>query len=181
MSIHSATAGPKAVNDPHFAVPLSTGQQLCYSMQGLAGFIFNLISHSNVNLNAYFITSQEESNLKEYATFLEDIGIMVQPDHCMGECQSKHITKITISASDRSVFLDGSRTVISDRPIHVTVDNSTTTIQLGEVTKGDIPSLTVSIKKPKLSFRINFVIDLMVMDDSSISSDYHGIMGECVL
>jgi len=117
-----------ANKDPHFAVPLSTGQQLCYSMQELAGFIFNLISHSIVNLNAYFITPQEESNL-----------IMVQHDHCMGECQPKHVTKITISASDRSVFLDGSRTVISDRPIHVTVDNSTTTIQLGEVTKGIPP------------------------------------------
>ena len=105
----------------------------------MAGFIFNLISHSNVNLNAYFITPQEESNLKEYATFFGDIGIKVQPDQCMGECQSKHITKITISASDRSVFLDGSRTVISDHSVHVTVDNSTTTIQLGEVTKGIPP------------------------------------------
>ena len=153
-------------------------------MQRLAGFIFNLISHSNVNLNAYFITPQEESNLKEYTTFLGDIGIKVQPDQCMGECQSKHITKITISASDRSVFLDGSRPVVSDHPVHVMVDISTTTIQLGEVTKGDIPSLTTSMKKPKLSFRINFVnehLDLMVMDDSGISSDCHGIMGECVL
>jgi len=168
-----------ANKDPHFAVPLKTGQQLCYSMQGLAGFIFNLISHPNVNINAYFIAPEEDTTLKEYATFLGEVGIMVRPDHCMGHCQSKHIT---ISASDRSVLLDGSKTVITNRPVHVLVDNSTTTIQLGQVlTNGDTPSLTISIKKPKLSFKINFVnehLDLFVMDDSGISSDCHGIMGK---
>ena len=104
-----------ANKDLHFAVPLSTGQHICYNMQGLAGFIFNLISHTYVNLNVYFTAPEEHNTLKEYATFLGDINTMVQPDHCMGECQSKHITKIT---SDRSVFLDGSRTVISDRLVH---------------------------------------------------------------
>ncbi|XP_065900115.1 inter-alpha-trypsin inhibitor heavy chain H5-like [Dysidea avara] len=171
-----------ANKDPHFAIPLSTGQQLCYSMQGLANFIFNLISHPNINVNAYFIAPEKDKNLKEYATFLGDIGIMIQPDHCMGDCRSKHITTITISASDRSILLDGSKTVITDRPVHVLVDNSTTTIQLGQVlTNRNTPSLIVSIKKPRLSVKINFVnehLDLMVMDDSGISSDCHGIMGQ---
>ena len=100
----------------------------------------------------------------------------------MGDCRSKHITTVTISASDRSILLDGSKTVITDRPVHVLVDNSTATIQLGQVlTNRNTPSLIVSIKKPRLSFKINFVnehLDLMVMDDSGISSDCHGIMGE---
>ena len=168
--------------DPHFAVPLSDGQLLCYSMQGLAYFAFNLISDPTININAYFIPPEKKEDFKEYATFLGDIGIMIQPNNCEGKCKTEDITKITISASDRSVLLDGSRTVLSDRPVHVMVDNTTATIQLGEkLKKGEHPNMIVSVKKPTLSFKVNFVnehLDLAVMDDNGISDGCHGIMGK---
>ncbi|XP_065896424.1 uncharacterized protein [Dysidea avara] len=176
------TGGVYCGQDPHFAMPLSDGQLLCYSVQGLAYFAFNLISDPTININAYFIPPEKKENFKEYATFLGDIGIMIQPNNCEGKCKTEDITKITISASDRSVLLDGSRTVLSDRPVHVMVDNTTATIQLGEkLKKGEHPNMIVSVKKPTLSFKVNFVnehLDLVVMDDNGISDDCHGIMGQ---
>ena len=168
--------------DPHFAVPLADGQLLCYSMQGLADFVFNLISDPAININAYFIAPENREDFKEYATFLGDIGIMVRTNDCKEECRPKDITKITISASDRSIFIDGSRTVLTDRPVHVLVDNTTANIQLGEkLKKGEHPNMIISVKRPQLSFKINFVnehLDLVVMDNSGISNDCHGIMGK---
>ncbi|XP_065899976.1 inter-alpha-trypsin inhibitor heavy chain H5-like isoform X2 [Dysidea avara] len=176
------TGGVYCGQDPHFAVPLSDGQLLCYSVQGLAYFAFNLISDPTININAYFIPPEKKEDFKEYATFLGDIGIMIQPNNCEGKCKTEDITKITISASDRSVLLDGSRTVLSDRPVHVMVDNTTATIQLGEkLKKGEHPNMIVSVKKPTLSFKVNFVnehLDLAVMDDNGISDGCHGIMGQ---
>ena len=168
--------------DPHFAVPLLNGQDMCYSLQGEPYFAFNLISDPIISINSYFIPPEKGNTLNEFATFLGDIGILVQPEECKGNCDQDDITKIAISASDRSVLLDGSRTKLTNRHVQVFVDNSTATIKLGSVLrKEDHPSLTVTIKQPPLAFTVQFVnehLDLIVRDFSGISSSAHGIMGK---
>ena len=167
--------------DPHFAVPLLNGQDMCYSLQGEPYFVFNLISDPIISINSYFIPPEKGNTLNEFATFLGAIGILVQPEDCMGNCDQDNITKIAVSASDRSVLLDESRTKLRNRHIQVFVENSTATIKLGNVLKkGDHPSLTVTIKQPLLVFQIQFVnehLDLIVKDFSGISSNAHGIIG----
>ena len=172
----------KVTDDLRFVVPLSAGQNLCYNMRGLDNLTFNLISHPLFNVNVLLTIPENESNLTTDATIMTDIGIMVQPDHCMGECQPDDITRMIISASDRSFTLYGSKTVITDRPVFVLVDNSTASINLGQVMKNkQSPSLTVAVQKPKMSFRINFVkehLDMIILDDRGLGSDCHGIIGE---
>ena len=167
--------------DPHFAVPLLNGQDMCYSLQGEPYFVFNLISDPIISINSYFIPPEKGNTLNEFATFLGAIGILVQPEDCMGNCDQDNITKIAVSASDRSVLLDESKTKLRNRHIQVFVENSTATIKLGNVLKkGDHPSLTVTIKQPSLVFQIQFVnehLDLIVKDFSGISSSAHGIIG----
>lgn len=167
--------------DPHFAVPLLNGQDICYSLQGEPYFAFNLISDPVISINSYFIPPEKGKNLTEFATFLGDIGILVQPEQCMGNCVPYNITKIVISASDRSVLIEGSKTKVKDRNVQVLVDDSIATVKLGIVLgKGDHPSLTVTIKYPPLAFKVQFVnehLDLIVKDFSGISSSAHGIMG----
>ena len=171
--------------DPHFAVPLLNGQDMCYSLQGEPYFAFNLVSDPTISINSYFIPPEKGSDLDEFATFLGDIGILVQPEECKGNCDQDDITKIAISASDRSVLLEGSRTKLKNRHVQVFVENSTATIKLGSVLKkGDHPSLTVTIKQPPLTFQVQFVnehLDLIVKDFSGISSSAHGIMGELAI
>ena len=175
---------PGAGMDPHFAVPLLNGQDMCYSLQGEPYFAFNLISDPIISINSYFIPPEKGNTLNEFTTFLGDIGILVQPEECKGNCNQDDITKIAISASDRSVLLDGSRTKLKNRHVQVFVENSTATIKLGSVLrKEDHPSLTVTIKWPPLAFTVQFVnehLDLIVKDFSGISSSAHGIMGKFI-
>jgi len=170
------TQETKVTDDLRFVVPLSTGQKLCYSMQGLDNLTFSLISHSLLQVNALL------ENENTGANFITDIGVMIQPDYCMGECQPEDITKMIISASDRSVTLCGSKTMITDRPVSVLVDNSTASIHLGQVMKNKrSPGLTVAVKKPRMSLRISFVkehLDMVITDDKGLGSDCHGIIGE---
>ena len=174
---------PGAGMDPHFAVPLLNGQDMCYSLQGEPYFAFNLISDPTISINSYFIPPENENS--KASTFLGDIGILVQPEECKGHCNPEDITKIAISASDRSVLLGGSRTKLKNRHVKVFVENGTATIKLGNVLrKEDHPSLTMTVAQPPLSFIVQFVnehLDLIVRDFSGISSSAHGIMGKsCV-
>ena len=173
--------------DPHFAVPLLNGQDMCYSLQGEPYFVFNLISDPIININSYFIPPERGNTLNEFATFLEAIGILVQSEDCMGNCDQDDIIKIAVSASDRSVLLDESKTKLRNRHVQVFVENcdSTATIKLGNVLKKeDHPSLTVTIKQLSLVFQVQFVnehLDFIVKDFSGINTNAHGIIGSYTL
>ena len=45
------------MGDPHFMVPLVSGDHLCYSIQGYPGLVFNLIYNHNYIINALFVDS----------------------------------------------------------------------------------------------------------------------------
>ena len=153
-------------------------------MQGMANFAFNLVSDYFISINAYFVLPEEEKRhrFKEYATFLGDIGILIQQDDHRGKDQLKNMTKISISASDHSVTVDGIKTMVTDHSVNIVIDSRSTTVNLDKTVDGKTkPGLTVIVKEPKLSFKVTFVhnhIDLVFIDDSGISHDCHGIMGE---
>ena len=169
--------------DPHFAIPLVNGLQLCYSLQGIPYFIFNLISDPLININAYFIPPEEGKNLQEYATFLGDIGVMIKSSKCsLAKCEQEIITKVKISAADRSVFVDGRNTAVKDKAVHVVtgIDVRDTTIEFGETFKKKRPYVVVELKQSGLAFKFQFTnehLDLIVLDYSGISKHSHGIMG----
>ena len=169
--------------DPHFIVPLMGDQKFCYSMQGMANFAFNLVSDYFISINSYFVLPEEEKRyrFKEYATFIGDTGIMIQ--HTIkGKDQLENMTKISISASDHSVTVNGIKTMVSDCSVNIMIDSRSTTVNLDKtVDKKTTPGLTVTVKQPKLSFKVTFVhnhIDLIFIDDSGVSHDCHGIMGK---
>ena len=170
--------------DPHFIVPLMGNQKFCYSMQGMANFAFNLVSDYFISINAYFVLPEEEkrSRFKEYATFLGNIGILIQQDNHREKGQFENMTKISISASDHSVTVNGIKTMVSDRSVNIVIDSRSTTVNLDKtVDKKTTSGLTVTVKQPKLSFKVTFVhnhIDLVFIDDSGVSHDCHGIMGK---
>ena len=59
--------------DPHFSVPLLTGEKLCYSIQGYAGLPFNLISSKHLTINALFIDSVNDAT---EATWIGKLAII---------------------------------------------------------------------------------------------------------
>ena len=62
------------------------------------------------------------------------------------------------------------------------IDNRFTMVSVDKtVDKKAKPSLTLTVKQPKLSFQVTFVhnhIDLVFIDDSGVSHNCHGIMGK---
>ena len=170
--------------DPHFAVPLSNGHNLCYSLQGIAHFVFNLISDPLININAYFIPPKVESHLKEYSTFLGDVGIMIKSPKCLknNKCAKKDIIKVEISAEDNTVLLGTSKTAVIDKVVHVMVANNTTTVQLGRrFKKKEQRYLIIEVKESHLAFKFQFInghLDLTILDLTGISDTAHGIMGK---
>ena len=173
--------------DPHFIVPLMGNQKFCYSMQGMANFAFNLLSDYFISINAYFVLPEEEkrSRFKEYATFIGDIGILIRLDGHRGKSKVENMTKISISASDHSVSVDGIKMVVNDHSLNIVIDSMSTMVSLDKtVDKKTNPGLTLTVKRPKLSFEVTFVhnhIDLVFIDDSGVSHDCHGVMGKLLM
>ena len=60
--------------DPHFMVLLQDLHSLCYSVQGMAGFSFNLVSSRDFVMNAVFINARKD--MAKHATFLGEIGVL---------------------------------------------------------------------------------------------------------
>ena len=81
---------------------------LCFNVQGEPDFIFNLISSKYINLNALFARPavEESRSIDADSTFVSDIGLLVKSKH------QKKPVKIKISASDHSVDVLGSHTLL---------------------------------------------------------------------
>lgn len=61
--------------DPHFSVPLLHGEKLCYSIQGIPGLAFNLLSSKHLIINALFIDSVNDPT---QATWIGKLAIIPQ-------------------------------------------------------------------------------------------------------
>ena len=121
-------------NDPHFYLPLSNGDHLCFSVQGEPNFAFNLINSKYIQLNAQFVLpAEDESNtIANVSTFLGDLGIVIRNDDT-----SKPIV-IHVSAQDHSVKVNNSTTVVKDKPVFVDVSNSTVAININSDSQASI-------------------------------------------
>ena len=170
--------------DPHFAVPLSSGHNLCYSLQGIANFVFNLISDPLININAHFISPKIENNLKDYSTFLGDVGIMIKSPKCLknDKCANKDIIKMKISAEDNTVLLDNSKIAVTDKVVYVVVENDTTTVKLERnFKKEEQRYVIIEVRESQLAFKFQFFnshLDLIILDLAGISDAAHGVMGK---
>ena len=82
--------------DPHFVCSLKDGENLCFSVQGIAGFVFNLFSDLILQMNAKFSEpSIEESwSLMNGSTFVQQLGLIIK--HPISDVT----TKVKISALD---------------------------------------------------------------------------------
>ena len=107
---------------------------------------------------------------------------MIRLDGQIRKNKVENMTKISISASDHSVSVDGIKTVVSDHSVNIVIDNRSTMVNVDKsVDKKTKPGLTLTVKQPKLSFEVAFVhnhIDLVFIDDSGVSDDCHGVMGK---
>ena len=72
---HGLCCFTEMFGDPHFSVPLLHGGKLCYSIQGVPGLAFNLLSSRHLIINALFIDSVNDPT---QATWIGKLAIIPQ-------------------------------------------------------------------------------------------------------
>ena len=100
--------------------PLKNGKNLCFSVQGIPDFIFNLFSDSYLQLNAKFSLPEfeESRSLQNSSTFMQELGFTVKHP------TTNIYTNVKISALDHSISVAGSLITIKDHPMIIKIINN---------------------------------------------------------
>ena len=103
--------------------PLKNGNNLCFSVQGIPDFIFNLFSDTYLQLNAKFSLPEFEvsRSLLNSSTFMQQLGFTVK--HPITDAK----TNVKISALDHSISVAGSLISVKGYPVIIKIINSTVT------------------------------------------------------
>jgi len=95
-------------NDPHFFLPLTNDDHICFSIQEEPNLAFNMIKDKYMQLNGQFVLPAEEGShtIANVSTFLGDLGLLViYPD-------TGNTTSIKIIVQEHSILVGNSMTVV---------------------------------------------------------------------
>ena len=165
--------------DPHFVCPLKNKERLCFSIQGIPEFIFNLFSDVHLQLNAKFSLPQDEESrsIQNSSTFIQQLGFIVKNPI------SNIATKVKISALDHTIFAADSLIIVDEYPVTVKIINNTVTTTVETVSANPDHDETAWVKvitDVGFSLKLKFVkrhLDYVITDSSGLSSKAHGIQG----
>ncbi|XP_065890879.1 uncharacterized protein [Dysidea avara] len=159
--------------DPHFSVPLLHGGKLCYSIQGIPGLAFNLLSSRHLIINALFIDSVNDPT---QATWIGKLAII--PQH-IGDPQP-----IIFESVSQSVKILGDGYVKARFLQHVII-NETGNIAVktthGLNRQAGNPTVTVFLTNPVASFDVTFHKDHLDVNwkvQSDEMDGSHGLLGQ---
>ena len=165
--------------------PLKNGNNLCFSVQGIPDFIFNLFSDSHLQLNAKFSSPEfeESRSLLNSSTFMQQLGFTVK--HPITNIH----TNVKISAHDHSISVAGSLITVKNYPTIIKIINSTVTTIVEAIPVSTNPGETPWVKiitDVDFSLKLKFVkyhLDFIIIDSSGLSKQAHGIQGtvKCVV
>ena len=170
--------------DPHFFLPLASGDHLCFSIQGQPNFAFNLISDKYIQINAEFVLpAEDESNtIANVSTFIGDLGMVIR-----NKDTDKHVV-IHVSAQDHSVLVDDSLAIVKDKPVFVDVSNGKVAININadsqntKVKKDE--SAWLYINTEGFGVKVKFYkkhLDMLFTETSGLSNDTLGLIGMQVI
>ena len=185
MHITTAIVAPGPVSggaDPHFVCPLNNGDNLCFSVQGIPEFIFNLFSDVNLQLNAKFSkpSFEESRSLVNGSTFIQQLGLIIK--HPI----SAVTTKVRISALDHSILIADNFIIVKDNPVTINITDNTvqTTVETVSANPNHDESAWVTIiTDVGFSLKFKFVkkhLDYIITDCSGLTAQAHGIQGNYI-
>ena len=161
-------------DDPHFAVTLSSGNTLCFTVQGEHGFAFNLISNQKVYMNAMFVPDRE----REEVTWLGTMGIIVNSNGY----KKSNMTKLRFEAIKNKIHIDDQMVLDARNIEKITIENGKLMISEAPPVEGyKTPFVRVDLNDVELSFSIKFMtehLDLYWHSTGQKTADSHGIIGE---
>ena len=162
--------------DPHFSVPLFYGGKLCYSIQGIPGLAFNLLSSRHLIINALFIDSVNDPT---QATWIGKLAIIPQRT---GEPQP-----IVFDSVSQSIKMLDNGYIKAQFLQHVII-NETGNIAIktthGLNKQAGNPTVTVFLTNPVASFDVTFHkdhIDVNWKMQADEMDGSHGLLGRNIL
>jgi len=174
-------SGGSVGNDPHFFIPLSNGDNLCYSVQGQPDFMFNLIKDKFVQLNAQFVlpAGDESNTIANVSTFLGNLGLLLRSP------TTSRVIAIEVSAEHHNVKVSDQVVLLQDKPITITVSNNfniTTNIHSEVLDKlKDETAWLHIISEFGFALKVKFYkkhLDMMITKSRGLTNNAHGLIGK---
>ena len=166
-------------DDPHFAVLLPSKDQLCFTVQGEQGFIFNLVTSSQLTINALFV----QDSIREEVTWMGTISVILNHDSYKGATRTtlrfdanSHLVYINerekFDASQISVISLANGSLEADARYYQVYQNSS-----------GYPTITINVKKLGLHFSVQYVNSHLNLIYHNIPTtieecDYSGLLGQ---
>ena len=158
-------------DDPHFAVTLSSGKTLCYTVQGEHGFSF---SNKKLCMNAMFVPDA----YREEVTWLGTMGIVINNNGY----KKSNMTKLRFEAIKNNIHIDNQMVLEARNIEKITFENGKLIISEAPLTEGyKQPFVHVDLKDVELSFSIRFMtehLDLYWHSTGQKTADSHGLIGK---
>ena len=113
-------SSPAMGNDPHFFLPLSNGDNMCFSIQGEPDFPFSLINDKYIQLHGQFVqpVEGESHTISNVTTFIGGLGMLVTSP------KTSDSLAIKVSAIDHSILIGSSFTIVKNKPVTVNVSST---------------------------------------------------------
>ena len=163
-----------ASGDPHFTVPLLSGQTLCYGVQGYPGLTFNLVSNYHFVINAQFIDDTSQNDTEP--TWIGKLAII--------PCHVEQEPVIIFDSSTQQVIIkDQSEFKASIvRQISISGSNAVNVrFTKGLLKNNSSPTVHVVYRHPMASFSVTFHSNHLDVDwhiQDEYLSQSHGLMGK---
>ena len=164
-------------DDPHFAVLLPSKDQLCFTVQGEQGFIFNLVTSSQLTINALFV----QDSIREEITWMGTISVILNHDSYKGATR----TTLRFDANSHLVYIN-EREKFDARQISVislangSLEADARYYQVYQ-NSSDYPTITINVNG--LHFSVQYVNSHLNLIYQNIPAtidecDYSGLLGQ---
>ena len=164
-------------DDPHFAVLLPSKDQLCFTVQGKQGFIFNLVTSSQLTINALFV----QDSIREEVTWMGTISVILNHDSYKGATR----TTLRFDANSHLVYIN-EREKFDARQISVislangSLEADARYYQVYQNSSG-YPTITINVNG--LHFSVQYVNSHLNLIYHNIPTtieecDYSGLLGQ---
>ena len=158
--------------DPHFSIKLPSGEFLCFSVQGEHGFVFNLISNPQLQMNALFVPDA----LRSEVTWFGSIGVVIK-----NVFKKSNSTELRFVANEKMVYIGDGIKLNAKNVEKLTFSRGKLTISEAKREKQrSRPEIQVHLEDHGLDFIVHFTKDHLDMVWNNIAKqpeDSHGIIG----
>lgn len=159
--------------DPHFSIKLTSGDFLCFSVQGEHGFVFNLIRSPQFLMNALFVPDA----LRPEVTWFGSIGMVIKNNIF----KKSNSTKLSFIADQKMVYIGDGIKLNAGNIEKLTFSQGKLTIS--ETKRGkekSRPEIQVYLEDLGMDFAVRFTkshLDMVWNNIAQQPKDSHGIIG----